>query len=80
MLKKLLKNQSEFRKWFADAVNGCVAQYTLTPDKYPCVVCWCVKEVENNYTRGMYDILEYNFVYKDDFKKCLKYYSYFGLS
>lgn len=67
MLKKLLKNYEEFHKWIIDAGNGCVTQYMLPPEKYPCVVCWCVKEVENSHTREVYDVLEYNFIYKDDF-------------
>jgi hypothetical protein len=67
MLKKLLKNYEEFHKWILDASNDYVMQYMLTPEKYPCVVCWCVKEVENGRTREMYDVLEYDFVYKDDF-------------
>lgn len=67
MLKKLLKNYNAFHKWILDAGNGCVTQYMLTPEKYPCVVCWCVKEVESRHSRVVYDVLEYNFVYKDDF-------------
>lgn len=65
MLKKSLKNYSEFHKWFVDAIDCCVQQYMIMPEKYPCVVCWCVKEMEDSLTREMYDVLEYDFVYKD---------------